>query len=75
MMLETAYVLVAQGAQGQRYFAGPTAIVPEVSHARRFHEPSAAEKHLEAARRLARNDRWAVARLKVRFELEDAQPV
>ena len=31
VVLETAYVLVAEGAQGQRYFAGPTAIVREVN--------------------------------------------
>ena len=72
VVLETAYVLVAEGAQGQRYFAGPTAIVREVTHARRFPAASAAEEHLETARRLARQDDWTVARLKIRFELETA---
>ena len=73
-MTETAYVLLADPPQGRRYFAGPTALVREAQHARRFLDVAAAEEARDSAARLARNAPWCVAKLKIELVLEEAAP-
>ncbi|WP_375269063.1 hypothetical protein [Phenylobacterium sp.] len=75
MTTETAYVLLADGPQGRRYFAGPTALVREAQHARRFFDAAAAEESRDAAARLARGMPWRVAKLTIELSLEEVSPV
>lgn len=60
---ETYFVLRGAADDARRFYAGPTAVIPELSAAMRFISREAAERRLPEASALSRMYDWQVVRV------------